>query len=305
MTFRNLLRASTRLESFTRLVSTVEFRLTRRAALAAFVLGFCAVSSARADEAAPETPAATSSEVAAVISALPPAPPPKLRAAAPRAAVEAVRSKSATPALAKTATPAVTAVPVATPATAVTGATETMRQAATRLKLPLPLPDARVVVWKGRRELQVWSGQTLVKTYRVALGTAPVGHKVQQGDGRTPEGEFFICTRNADTSSFHIFLGLSYPALPDAKRGLEARAITEREFQAIRARLASRSAPLWRTRLGGWVGIHGGTGERFANKQSAARKSPDWTAGCIALTNRQIEEVYAATRLGTPVSVRR
>jgi len=181
---------------------------------------------------------------------------------------------------------------------------ESLRAALSRLHLPLPLPQARLVVTKSRRTMELFCGDTLVRTYRVALGANPAGHKQSQGDGRTPEGQFYICTRNDRDSAFHIFLGLSYPALPDATRGVNDKVISWREYQVIRQRLASRGAPLWGTRLGGWVGIHGGTGGAFAQKKSLERGSPDWTAGCIALTDQEIEEVYAATTLGTPVLVK-
>jgi hypothetical protein len=181
---------------------------------------------------------------------------------------------------------------------------EPLRSAARRLKLPLPLPNANIVVLKAQRRLELRSGNKVVKSYRVALGANPQGHKQAQGDNRTPEGRYFICTRNNKTSDFHIFLGLSYPALPDADRGLNQQKLTPREYQVIRQRLASRSAPLWRTQLGGWIGIHGGTGQKFANQKIRERKSSDWTAGCVALTNTEIEEIYAATKMGTPVFVR-
>lgn len=278
------------------MMSRLTFLRSAVAIRAALLFGLSATPlvATRAD-AMPESslPSASPEEVIAVLSALPPAPVAQ-KATPVRDALAAQKRPAAEP-LSK---PQPQSAPQSAPPT------ETMQGAARRLNLALPLPAARVVILKSRRELQVWSADTHVKTYRVALGNKPVGHKAQQGDGRTPEGEFFVCTRNSETSAFHIFLGLSYPALPDAQRGLQSRAISEREFLDIRARLASRSVPLWRTRLGGWVGIHGGTGESFARKQSATRKSKDWTAGCIALTNREIEEIYAATRLGTPVSVR-
>lgn len=170
--------------------------------------------------------------------------------------------------------------------------------------LALPLRDARVVILKSQRRMDLYSGDTLVKSYRIALGGNPVGHKQKQGDSRTPEGRFYICTRNSKTSDFHIFLGLSYPALPDAKRGVNNNQITWREYQVINQRLAAHDKPLWETNLGGWIGIHGGTNGSFAQKKMRARGSKDWTAGCIGLTNKQIEEIHAATKLGTPVTIR-
>ena len=181
---------------------------------------------------------------------------------------------------------------------------ESLQSIARSKNLALPLKDARVEILKSKRRLDLYSGRTLVKSYRVSLGKNPVGHKTRQGDNRTPEGRYFICTRNSTTSDFHVFLGLSYPAVLDARRGVHQKQISWREYQLINQRLASRSAPLWETRLGGWIGIHGGTDESFAQKKMRERGSRDWTAGCIALTDAQIEEIHAATGLGTPVDIR-
>jgi len=173
-----------------------------------------------------------------------------------------------------------------------------------RLNVALPLPQGRIVINKAQRRLDLYNGDVLLKSYNAALGPNPVGAKQEQGDGRTPEGQFYICTRNSRTSAFHIFLGLSYPALPDAKKAVKKKTISPREFQIIRQRLASRGAPPWETRLGGWVGIHGGTDAAFAKRTMKTRKSHDWTAGCVGLTNREIDELFSATIIGTPVLVK-
>ena len=180
---------------------------------------------------------------------------------------------------------------------------ERVRAMARRLNLALPLPKARLEIYKSLRRLDVYSGQVLLKSYHVALGSQPLGAKQRQGDGRTPEGSFRICRRDARTSDFHIFLGLSYPEVPDAERGVRNHQITPREAQVIRSQLAARGAPLWRTNLGGWIGIHGGSDAAFAQKTKRQRGSNDWTAGCIALTDGEIEEIYAMTAMGTPVNV--
>ena len=179
----------------------------------------------------------------------------------------------------------------------------TLREITKRTNTALPLPHARIVIYKKRRLLELFNGSTLIKTYSVALGNRPGGHKQNRGDGRTPEGQFYICTRNAKDSAFHIFLGLSYPALPDATRAVNQKIISWRDYQIIRQRLASRGAPLWQTRLGGWVGIHGGSDGAFAARKKRERRSSDWTAGCIALANAEIAELHAATKMGTPVLI--
>lgn len=178
-----------------------------------------------------------------------------------------------------------------------------LRQIVDQGKLALPLRDARIVITKHLHKLDLYSGDSLVKSYHVALGENPQGDKTQRGDGRTPEGHFYICTRNGKDSAFHIFLGLSYPAVPDAKRAVNDKQITWSQYQTIRGRLASRGAPLWNTALGGWIGIHGGSDDSFAAKMRKKRGSTDWTAGCIALTDKEIEEVAAATKMGTPVEI--
>lgn len=178
-----------------------------------------------------------------------------------------------------------------------------LRQIVDQRKLALPLRDARIIITKHLHQLDLYSGETQIKSYHIALGKNPKGDKSQRGDGRTPEGQFYICTRNGKDSAFHIFLGLSYPAIPDAKRAVSDKQITWEQYQQIRGRLASRGAPLWNTALGGWVGIHGGSDNAFAAKMREKRGSGDWTAGCIALTDKEIEEVAAATKMGTPVTI--
>jgi hypothetical protein len=180
---------------------------------------------------------------------------------------------------------------------------ESLSVLANRRGLALPLTDANIVVYKGQRRLDLRSGATIIKSYRVGLGANPTGDKTRQGDSRTPEGEFLICTRNSTTSSFHIFLGLNYPTVPDAERGLQASQIDRREFDTIRQRLLSGQPPLWETKLGGWIGIHGGTDATFAQKKMRERGNSDWTAGCIAVTDAEIEEIHAATRMYTRVLV--
>ena len=85
---------------------------------------------------------------------------------------------------------------------------------------------------------------------------------------------------------------------------MNSKIISWRQYQVIRQRLVARGAPLWNTRLGGWVGIHGGSDGAFAQHKIQERGSPDWTAGCVALRDKEIEEVHAATKLGTPVLIR-
>lgn len=159
---------------------------------------------------------------------------------------------------------------------------------------PHPLPevliDPSVVVEKGRRALTVYSDGHAVKVYRIALGREPAGDKEVEGDGKTPEGEFYVCLKNP-ASQFHRALGLSYPAEDDAERGLAAGLISSREHRQILEALRRFAQPPWRTALGGEIMVHGGG------------TASDWTEGCIALDDAEAEELFDALPLGTPVTI--
>ncbi len=156
------------------------------------------------------------------------------------------------------------------------------------LRWPLASPELKI--FKGRRALELWSEGRRLSTYRVGLGAAPAEDKVREGDHRTPVGRFYVCTRNR-ASAFHLFLGISYPHGPAADRGLKAGLITAAQHRAITSALARRETPPQFTKLGGLVGIHGGGA------------GSDWTWGCIALANPDIEELWEVCPLGTPVEV--
>lgn len=157
-------------------------------------------------------------------------------------------------------------------------------------KLSGPLQAPRIVVRKKARSLEVYDGEKLVKTYTVVLGFAPEGDKEREGDGRTPEGEFYIFTRNPE-SRFHLSLGVSYPSKDDAARGLASGQITRSEHDDISRAIDDGKMPPQKTALGGEIYIHGGGTER------------DWTWGCIAMKNEEIEELFAAIPVGTHVSI--
>ncbi len=152
-------------------------------------------------------------------------------------------------------------------------------------------PAPRLVVFKGERRLEVRQDNRVVKSYRIGLGANPIGTKLRQGDGRTPEGTFYVCVKNPK-SKFHLSLGLSYPTPADAARGLEEKLISRAQHDAILAAHQRRATPPWNTMLGGEIFIHGnGAGS-------------DWTLGCIALDDADMTELFAKIPVGTPVEVR-
>lgn len=131
----------------------------------------------------------------------------------------------------------------------------------------------RVVILKSTRRMYLMHGEEALKVYEVDLGFAPDGHKEFEGDGRTPEGSYLIDRRNP-RSDFHLSLGINYPNEADIEN----------------ARKAGKSP-------GGDIFIHGGP-RLFRDKKRA-----DWTAGCISISNKEIEEVYAMVRDGTPIDI--
>jgi murein L,D-transpeptidase YafK len=135
-----------------------------------------------------------------------------------------------------------------------------------------------VVVLKGQRELLLLRQGQVLKGYKVALGREPVGPKVRAGDHRTPEGNYAIDWRNPE-SKFHLSLHVSYPKALDIQRARQ-----------------SGAAP------GGDIMIHGlqnGLGwiGRF-------HRLVDWTDGCVAVTNSEMDQIWRAVPDGTPIEIR-
>lgn len=152
------------------------------------------------------------------------------------------------------------------------------------------LENPRLVVKKKERLLQIFDGDRLIKTYEIVLGFAPVGDKSAAGDGKTPEGEFYVFVKN-DKSKFYLSLGVSYPDIDDAKRGLAENLISREEHDAIVEAVGKKRMPLQNTKLGGEIYIHGGGTPK------------DWTHGCIALRNEEMKELFDAIPVGAAVRI--
>jgi len=134
-------------------------------------------------------------------------------------------------------------------------------------RLPAGTRIDRLVVHKERRTMEAYNGKVLVKEYTISLGREPRGAKQREGDKRTPEGHYIINARNAG-SGYHKNLGISYPNAGDR----------------LRARQQGVSP-------GGDVKIHGlRNGDGYIGKFHRLR---DWTAGCIAVTDEEVDELYA------------
>ncbi len=148
----------------------------------------------------------------------------------------------------------------------------------------------KIVIIKSKRRLMLYSDDRLLRTYQVGLGFNPVPDKVQEGDGATPEGEFYIFTKN-EQSAYYLSLAVSYPNIEDAERGLRDRLITEEQYHQIVSAIESGGAPPQDTALGGLIYIHG----RGAQT--------DWTRGCVALDDNSMKELFDLVPVGTRVSI--
>ncbi|SLN57710.1 L,D-transpeptidase catalytic domain [Roseivivax jejudonensis] len=132
----------------------------------------------------------------------------------------------------------------------------------------------RVYVDKSERRMYLIHHDRVLKQYPIQLGFAPAGHKQFEGDGRTPEGHYLIDKRNPN-SKFHLSVGISYPNENDIARAL-----------------AMGRDP------GGDIFIHGGP-----QRGSSANAKSDWTWGCIAVSDREMEHIYAMVRDNTPIYI--
>lgn len=136
-------------------------------------------------------------------------------------------------------------------------------------------PVTQIVVNKGERRMHLISGKTVLKSYDIGLGWAPSGSKRFEGDGKTPEGIFFVDRFNP-RSAYHLSVGVNYPRPQD-------RAYAEQ----------------FGRNPGGDIFIHGWGPE--GNAKAPSKK--DWTAGCIAVKDEEIEEIFAMVQKNTPVVI--
>jgi len=142
-------------------------------------------------------------------------------------------------------------------------------------EVTLTEPVDRLVVYKERRRLIAYRGGRALKGFTVGLGFSPEGDKFQQGDGRTPEGSYRIDRRNA-SSQYHLSLGIDYPQAAHRRRARDAGV-----------------SP------GGDIFIHGQPNVRKGKPELRG----DWTAGCLAVTDADIEELWRVVPIGTRVEI--
>ena len=187
-----------------------------------------------------------------------------------------------------------------------------------KLVTPTPRPapfEYRIVVAKQARQLSLWSGSALERTYAIVLGRNSSADKSVEGDQATPLGEFYVCAKNP-RSKYFLSLCISYPNAEDAERGLAAGLIGADEHRQILDAICARRMPPQHTRLGGEIYIHGHGihghcihGHGGHNESRDGHRAPidflqkDWTRGCIALSNEDMEDLYDRVAIGTAVRI--
>jgi len=159
--------------------------------------------------------------------------------------------------------------------------------------------DVRVLVDSERNELIVYQGQMPIKRFKgIAIGRGGASTQRKKGDGSTPKGHFKVSWINED-SPFRRFFGLNYPNKAYADAAYKQGRITRAQRQGILSALRQGIAPPSNTVLGGRIGIHG-----LGAADPGVHSRFNWTQGCIAVTNEQIDELTQWLRPGTPVEIR-
>jgi murein L,D-transpeptidase YafK len=145
-------------------------------------------------------------------------------------------------------------------------------------KLPPNIQIDKLVVYKSKRELLAYSKGQMIKKYTISLGSRPIGAKEFEGDKKTPEGHYYINDKNPNSCCYKN-IGISYPNKEDMEK----------------AKRNNKPA-------GGSIKIHGLLNNRgFVGK---LHRWYDWTAGCIAVTDEEVEELYNAVKIGTKIEIK-
>jgi len=169
------------------------------------------------------------------------------------------------------------------------------------LSVPARASSYDIEISKSERLLLVRQNDEVIRQYHIAYGKGGTGKKTRLGDKKTPVGIYRITEFKSD-SRFHFFMLLDYPNLLDAWRGYKNEVISAFQFKEIATAYRDRALPPQDTALGGYIGIHG-IGETTP-KQLEVHELFNWTEGCIALTNEEINELLQYVTIGTQVTIR-
>ncbi len=160
--------------------------------------------------------------------------------------------------------------------------------------------NIELIVVRSEHKLLVQQDGITLRTFKVALGSAGRKAKLQAGDHATPLGEYRI-SKMRDSDRFYQFLQIDYPNVNDAMRALKNHLITREEYNAILDAHIYGKTPPQNTALGGSIGIHG-IGDETKDKLEIHQIS-DWTQGCIAMRNDEIEQLKRYVSVGTKIKI--
>ncbi|RKZ83725.1 MAG: L,D-transpeptidase [Gammaproteobacteria bacterium] len=160
--------------------------------------------------------------------------------------------------------------------------------------------NVELVISRSKHQLAVKKDGVNVRTFKVAFGSGGKKAKLRSGDHTTPKGKYRI-SKIRDSNRFHMFMQLNYPNMEDAKRAYKNHSISRKQYQAILDAHTFGNLPPQNTSLGGAIGIHG-IGNETQDKVEIHQIS-DWTQGCIAMRNHEIEELNHYIDVGTPISI--
>lgn len=159
--------------------------------------------------------------------------------------------------------------------------------------------DPEILIDTGNASLSVLEdGKLLLQLDQIAIGRFGTTAAKQRGDGKTPIGKYKIRWIKRD-SQFHQFIGINYPAPEDAKRGLSQGIIDKQTHDRIMTAHQQHQVPPQNTKLGGFLGIHG-----LGQADLAVHRRYNWTRGCIATTNEQMDELLSWIEMGMMVEIR-
>lgn len=148
----------------------------------------------------------------------------------------------------------------------------------------------KIIIYKEDRKLELWQMGELANKYPIGLGKNAKGRKEKEGNKKTPEGIYYVCTKN-QYSKFYLSLGVSYPNIEDAKSGLENGLIDEDTYNLIEKAILKGECPPWNSALGGEIMIHGHGGNK------------DWTKGCVAVDDEVMDILWDACSIGTKIII--
>ena len=159
----------------------------------------------------------------------------------------------------------------------------------------------RIVITKSTRKLEVMQEDRVIREYTISYGKGHGPTKREIGDNNTPTGRYRIVKFKPD-SKFFFFMQLDYPNLLDAWYGYRDNIISSTDFRNIAAAFKNHQIPPQNTRLGGYIGIHG-LGEVSADSLKI-HQTNNWTDGCIALKNEEINELRRYVSIGTTIIIK-